>query len=188
MTTRNHSEVLLLLLFFFVFFQSCYEKPSFSFVPEISPGSLSKVTNTDGLSGTSEDIITVGINFKDGDGDLGLDPNDPPVDEFDPEGNRNEFYNNYFVDILIQEGEDFVPIIFPDENVIFDGRFRRLLGEDRVNPIEGELRRQITFFNSSNPNVGIPPNSLIKFRIKIRDRALNMSNEIETDTIRVRVQ
>ncbi len=188
MTTHNKSEVFIFVLLCFVFFQRCYEKPSFSFVPEISPGSLSKVTIADGLSGTSEDIITVGINFRDGDGDLGLDPSDPPVDEFDENGDRNPLYNNYFVDILIQEGEDFVPIVFPDENVVFDGRFRRLLAEDKRNPIEGELRREIRFFNGPNPNVGIPPNSLIKFRIKIRDRALNLSNEIESDTIRVRVQ
>lgn len=56
-------------------FGSCFKEPQFSIIPEIV--SLDKVYFQNSPSESDADTLTIVLTFKDGDGDLGLDPDDP---------------------------------------------------------------------------------------------------------------
>lgn len=155
---------------------TCYEKPDFPTVPSIRYASISKETIVDPLTTGLTDIVTIGIEFQDGDGDLGLSDTDPPTDDTD------DLYYNYFVTAFIQEGDDFVPIADPTA-LGNRGRFTRLTENNQAGPIEGTLNREIEY-PYLNP-LPVPPNSLVRFEVQIRDRALNLSNVVVTDTIRI---
>ncbi len=66
-----------LTLIFAVAFSSCFEAPTFPVTPEIE---FDKIAFIDVSNPSSADTLALTINFKDGDGDLGLDESetDPP--------------------------------------------------------------------------------------------------------------
>jgi len=173
----------------FLFLGACYEKPDFPLAPSISvdENSLSKITEEDPNTLSMQDVITISINFRDGDGDLGLDEEDivsPSLfQEFNQDGTFNENSRNYKLKVFFKQGENFVPFPLPDPILGFNGRFQRLNEVDKATPLEGVLNHEVIFRH----NV-IAPNTLLKFEVQIMDRALNLSNVTETDTIRVRVQ
>ena len=57
--------------------QSCAEKPTFSFIPEIEFESIEIIKVGEGL--VAKDSVIVRVRFKDGDGDLGLNNDDTTV-------------------------------------------------------------------------------------------------------------
>ncbi len=162
------------------FVSSCYQKPDFPLTPAISNPLLTSRVITD-CTLVKSDEVRIKVDYQDGDGDLGLGSNDinPP---FNPPTNiqPNPFYTNYKLKVLRKVGDDFQPLPLPDPNLTYDQRFPRLDEPGRVSPLQGTLTNKVLF-----SQLTMAPNTILKFRIQILDRALNVSNEIETDTITV---
>jgi hypothetical protein len=128
---------------------------------------------------TKKDSLIIVTRFEDGDGDLGLTADEvksPPYNE----GNNDL---NYLVETFVKrQGEvSFQKIDLPATS----GRFFRLSPDNRVGPLEGDLRYsgiKIPAQNIFNLKTG----DEIKFRVQIRDRALNASNMVETEVHSIR--
>jgi hypothetical protein len=190
---------------------ACYKKPEFPKIPEISFVDIRSVTR---VPGQNLDSLVITIRYRDGDGNLGIDaedrkvPNKPggsipdkcgqesPFQEFFYTCNAqnvavdstfNQFYYNYFTTVLRKNGNAFEEVSFPSPQLGFNGafeeQFERIPPDNtpKDGPLEAQLFRNLTVFRSTV----FRPNDVIKFRIKIVDRAKNFSNEIETDTIRI---
>lgn len=89
-----------------VLFGACFDSPDFSIVPKISINDVRvKITPDPAVA----DSLVVILNFEDGDGDLGLDPNNP-------DHSSNPFHlKNYFV----ESNGELIPIAtrFFDSNI-----------------------------------------------------------------------
>jgi hypothetical protein len=155
----------------FAVFSGCYSVPEYPVVPSISFNSVRfEETN-------STDFIYLSLNFKDGDGDLGLDQSDLSdprfADSVEVNGlkvpNPNRF--NIFPVLLRKEGDEYVP----SPNADFNGFFPRLREFKSRGPIEGVLQYKLASLNFFNQD-----SSIAKVRVFIQDRQLNKSNIVET--------
>jgi hypothetical protein len=170
----------------------CFKKPQFSNVPEIKFRNFDRFAKRDAF--IRGDSIRININYRDGDGDLGLSNADTTGSyrRFTSGSILNRFYNNFFVRIFRVAGTTENEIIL--NNLTYDGRFPLLNPELRNTPLEGVINYGIdfAFFQRDNNNfrdVNNPNRILdfitLRFRIQIADRALNLSNEVQTDTLRI---
>lgn len=184
---NNYSMKHIFLILLFVFFMSsltaCYEKPEFPNAPSISFDKIEKFTVQDAATLATKDSVILTVSFQDGDGDLGLAVGDTlaPYQFFNEDGSINFNYTNHKVKVFIQQGETFVPFELPDAELGYDGRFQPLFEEGKSNPLEGTLSRRLNFSHNT-----FAPNTVMKFEVQIMDRALNLSNVIETDTVVIR--
>jgi hypothetical protein len=166
-------------LIFVSVLSSCLVEPKYPIEPKIGNKSFKFIDNT-------KDSLAVSFTFRDGDGDLGLNQVEDP--KFDPliivngDTVENPLSFNIFLTMLYQnENGEFVPVVIPD-GLTLDGRFPRLTEETVAKPIEGDM----TYYQEITQGLkGKISEKVIKFRVSIRDRSLNMSNEIETDTLRI---
>lgn len=155
----------------------CFTEPDYPDVPQIAFKGISRYTLAAGagVGQQKRDSLVITIGFKDGDGDLG---NNNPLDNLE----KARFmqaggWGNYKITTFRLENGQYK--LFPSTENDF-AFFPRLTREGKTGPIQGELDfRQIYQYGTSSKNY------VIKYRIQIRDRALNVSNEIETDTITV---
>lgn len=126
------------------------------------------------------DSAAITISYRDGNGDIGLNVGDtlPPYQRFEVGGViENPFFFNYHCAIERKVNGSYQPFPLPN-NANLNGRVAPLTDLGKSNPVEGT----ITY------NLGIEPsifnfNDTIRFKIFIIDRALNISNTIETDSI-----
>lgn len=113
---------------------ACPEPPEFDFVPSISFHKVEfyNVTETDP---TGTDTLKVSINFQDGNGDLGLTPNDvePPYHPFEfvlnndsnpvtyAERGRTPSFNpiNYVYDTILWRGNELIDTFYIERNENF---------------------------------------------------------------------
>jgi len=153
---------------------SCQKPPKYDNTPNIEYNNVEIYSSLE--NGLKKDSLIIVTRFEDGDGDLGLDNEDLQVPPFNQEGNDQ----NYFLDILIKKNNVFQPLELP---FTFNPRFFRLAPDGRVGPIEGDLRYSGVIIRESDRV--LKPGDVLKFRISIRDRALNPSNTVETDEITV---
>ncbi len=123
------------------------------------------------------DYIYLSINYKDGDGDLGLSNDDisaPPFTEFiDSAGKqvRNPNHYNIFPVLYRKNGERYDSVLVGG----YDGIFPRLREGDQKGPIEGTILYKlgsVNFFGEDS--------SIAKVKVYIQDRALRKSNVVET--------
>ena len=123
----------------------------------------------------SRDSLVITIGFKDGDGNLG---NNIPIDYSDSARYKQAGgWGNYKIRTFRFENNQYKELPTGETNTLF---FPQLSREGKRGPIEGDLElEQIYLYSTKYKNYPV------KFRIQIRDRALNLSNEIETDTITV---
>lgn len=157
-------------------FLGCVEIPDYPVAPSISFNAVEFVDGTPSIS-----YINMTLNFKDGDGDLGLSNEDlqnPPFTEYiDSAGvqvlNPNSF--NIFVYLFKKEGERYDSL-----NVNYRGTFPRLRDDNRNGPLEGTLQYRMESFSFFGGE-----NSTAKLKIYIQDRKLNKSNVIETPPFQV---
>jgi hypothetical protein len=159
---------------------SCINPPEYPKEPSISFNSI-KAQRVNLITGIY-DTITVTVDFKDGDGDLGLsnDETQPPYQELNSDGTRNKYYNNYFFTPQVrQTNGSFVDLPLPS-NFNYNSRFPRLAPNEKEAPLKGDLSFGQKFFLGS-----FPSGSVVRFKVKIVDRALNESNEIVTDQITI---
>jgi len=137
---------------------ACQTIPEYPAVPSISYGSayFQEFPQTD--------YIFLSVNFKDGDGDLGLDESDTsgiaPLNRF-----------NIFPVLFRKNGD-----IYQEVNYVsYAGTFPRLRESTVTGPIEGTLQYKLGSLNFFNED-----SSIAKIRVYIKDRAGNTSNIIET--------
>ncbi|WP_133163439.1 hypothetical protein [Siphonobacter curvatus] len=158
---------------------SCTAEPDFSNVPMLLDGSttLTKYANIRDRLGNAQDSLVIGVKFQDGDGDLGLSPGTYPQDSI-------QFNNGFNYEVRTFRR---IRGQFQDVSASFgvsnSGNFPRLRTDNKVGPIEGTLQRAIMV-----PYGAVTRNDTLKFMIRIRDRGMNVSNEVETPSVVVRAQ
>ncbi|CAN5905093.1 hypothetical protein BH24BAC1_BH24BAC1_03760 [soil metagenome] len=154
-------------------------------IPFINYEGYQQRTLTDDF-GNRYDSLTISIGYQDGDGDLGLSSATghpdmgPPYQFLNPNGTRNPNYYNFIIDTFLKRNGVYEPFPFPTPGFTYSGRFMRLSQDDRVEPLEGTLRYSLPPWYQSTIS---RPGTVVKFRIYIKDRALNNSNVVETDDI-----
>ncbi|QMW00491.1 hypothetical protein [Spirosoma foliorum] len=153
---------------------ACFTEPNYSNTPAIDFKGLFKysIAASSGVGQAKRDSIVITIGFKDGDGNLGVDnPSTATITSYTSNGGWGNYEIRTFRFINKQYVEytqtDLTSLFFPD-----------LTKNKPKGPIEGTLDFNQTFTYGTS-NVFYPT----KFQIRIRDRDLNVSNVIETDTI-----
>ncbi|GAA4448918.1 hypothetical protein GCM10023189_07540 [Nibrella saemangeumensis] len=155
---------------------ACFNEPNYSDTPEISFKQLSKFTLAagGGVGQPRRDSVIVTIGFQDGSGDLGEDIRDTA------RINRTfgrEAWGNYEIKTFqLVEGK-YEELDLAVLNKLF---FPRLTREGQRGAIEGTLDFSQIF--AYQRNFRMTP---VKFQIRIRDRAMRVSNVAESDTIHV---
>jgi hypothetical protein len=146
------------LIPFCLLLAACQTIPEYPAIPSISYGSayFQEFPQTD--------YIFLSVNFKDGDGDLGLDSEDLPSRD-----SADRF--NIFPVLLRKNGDTYDTL----REISYAGTFPRLRESSVAGPIEGTLQYKLGSLNFFNED-----SSIAKIRIYIRDRAGNTSNIIET--------
>ena len=160
---------------------ACLQAPEYSDTPVISLNSIT-ATRLDTRLGTRDTVI-ITLDWRDGDGDLGLDDTDtePPFNPETSPGVSNPFYNNYFVQFQVRRGSaPFKDTIIGSADS-YNGRFFRLGKSERAEALRGTLNRGFAFFQGS-----FPPATDVRFKIYILDRKLNQSNTITTESFFVK--
>jgi hypothetical protein len=176
-----------------VILTSCWKEPVYPDTPSIELNRLTGDFHYSEFSKVYLTTVTIGVNFKDGDGDLGLEEADTlglydPID-FDAVTNLpiNKYYNNFFIETFIEKNGEFVPAVnevVAGTQIVKDGRFILLSPDDKTRALEGELRYtfDVTF---ANLPLYFKSGDRLKFKIQIADRALNLSNIIETHPVQI---
>ena len=149
----------------------CHRDDKFPVVPAITFVGLEKIDDGTGI----DNKATLTLHFQDGDGDLGLNTEDI----YSPFDTASVYYYNLFIDYYKKVNGAFQKIEF--DAVTFNQRFPRL-SNDVPESIEGDLY------------VDLPINSFdlstqydtIKFSCYIVDRALHVSNTVETTPLVVK--
>lgn len=157
-------------------FTGCVDIPDYSNTPSIEFNSIEKFVFLDvNGTGAPTDSIVVTVDFKDGNGDLGVDATQ--------RGDTITYsdWGNYKMTAyrVTPKGKDVIEEEYPlpgNERLFFP----ILRPDGKSGPIKGKLSFSQNFFKSNFTSPGF-----IKFKITIRDRAMNVSNEIWTDTVGV---
>lgn len=151
---------------------NCVDIPDYSDTPEIDYNGIDQNTEVDETSGKKvRENVIITINFRDGDGDLGEEIDQRDTLKYGEWGSyelttaRKNKDGSWSESILAEDKYKWIPVLKPDGN---------------PGPINGKLDLNTSFLygNSSVPVT-------VKFKVRIRDRALRVSNMIETDTISV---
>jgi hypothetical protein len=157
----------------------CLTPPDISTTPEISLKAISLIHVDNPGQIIDVDTLVVVVNFKDGDGDLGLTGEDLTVAPYD----QDEYKYNYFIQPYIKNtlSGEFEPYTSAGGDT-YNGLFNFLpLEEDRNKKTakKGELgfKQDFTLENEFSPGTEI------RFVISIVDRALHRSNEITTPSV-----
>jgi len=178
------------------FLFGCFQEPEFALEPEIVFERILIDTQTPEDEQIPRDVVTLIISFKDGDGNLGLDINGEDKDNDDfilgyqqdslgnfelQNGERIPIYrDNYLLNVYKKIDDSFELIEFPDGQD-FSGSFPILNTSDREKALEGEIDFTFDIFFTLLPV--LERGDEVKFEIQIEDRALNLSNIVETTSI-----
>ncbi len=160
------AKVALGIAFSGVLFVGCLKPEKFPDEPQITFKSFEQF-------GDSASLI---IAFTDGDGDVGLDASDntPPFD-------TGTYYFNLFVDYSELRHGVWTPVEF-DLPLYY--RIPRITPTGQNKALEGEIAVAIEPW----PIIGVPPAypwDTVRFSIHMVDRALNGSNIVQSDAIKV---
>ncbi|WP_210519295.1 hypothetical protein [Hymenobacter terricola] len=163
---------------------SCLNAPDYPVEPAIDFNSLQLVRNRP-AGQTEIDSLKFALDFRDGDGDLGLSDADILVAPWNATtgGHNNRGYAyNYFIQPFKWDGTNWVKFInaggFQGE---YDGRYFRLDAKDaRPSPLKGVLRYTLPLNVDGAP---FYPGDRLRFEISIMDRALHQSNVITTSEV-----
>ncbi|MBD2722692.1 hypothetical protein [Hymenobacter armeniacus] len=163
---------------------SCLNAPEYPETPSIDFNSLTMVRNKP-AGQTEIDTLKFALDFRDGDGDLGLSDEDIKVAPWNATsgGPNNRGYSyNYFIQPYKKVNGIFVKFINAGGVAgEYDGRFLRLDDTDgRPAPLKGTLNYKLPINIDGAPFF---PGDVLKFEISIMDRALHQSNVITTSEI-----
>lgn len=163
---------------------ACVSEPDFSNVPEISFNKIQilfpQTINQFGVI-EKRDSIVITINFQDGDGDLGANLTQAEILKLVKD--NDDKLKTFIVDTYVSKKGKFVLSNLADPN----GGFLpfRLKQSSKAGPIEGTLDYSTTYtygiFQGDTLLKG--KNDTLKFAVRIKDRAGNFSNKIETTPI-----
>ncbi|MEX2564964.1 MAG: hypothetical protein WD431_03380 [Cyclobacteriaceae bacterium] len=212
MKVKNHIFPLILILIGW----ACVSPPEdFPSVPSVSFDDLEFVQTT------NADSLIVSINFRDAEGDLGLNARDifPPFNELhyltDNSGNyitygnrpedapdfnnrdwiifplinnvevrdtlwvqENPDYYNIFIKFFVKRSGEYTEFKWSDPPyyTTFNGRFPRIIEDERDRAIEGEIRYSMLSLGWNS----IFRTDTIRIDVQIQDRALNRSNFVSS--------
>lgn len=133
---------------------------------------------------TIGDSLLISVSFTDGDGDIGLNPSDT-LEPFDQESFFH--YNLYLEYYELMNGNWVQGRLDPSGNnfptadsIVFQYRIKNLTPIGQNKTLKGVINVTIEspFYNPNSNH-----NDSIKYRVRLIDRALNISNYVETDTI-----
>ncbi|RSK29524.1 hypothetical protein [Hymenobacter metallilatus] len=162
---------------------SCISPPEYPDTPEIEFKRITQERITD-ATGTYDKVVII-VAYKDGDGDLGLRSTDtsPPFNVTKPDNTLNPDGYNYICRLQVRDaGGNFQDIVFSPNDPGYDGRYPRLTPDDqgdRKAPLKGDIDYTLQLFKNSVLRTG----TVLRFKIKIKDRALHVSNEVVTDAL-----
>lgn len=152
----------------------CVDVPDYSNTPYIEFNSIEKVSFVDtAFSQGLLDSVIVTVDFQDGDGDMGVDSiARKDIITYSDWGN----YKMTAYRVRSNGTEEEYPL--PDNRRLF---YPILKPDGKNGPIKGRLSFSQNFiFTRGFSEIGY-----IKFKISLRDRNMNVSNEIWTDTVGV---
>jgi hypothetical protein len=156
---------------------ACFTEPNYSNTPEIQFRSIFKYTieASRGVGKGKRDSVVTTVSFKDGDGNLG---NSIPLSREDSiKYKQNGGWGNYEIKTFRYINRQFVEFPSTENTTLY---FPDLTKNKPKGAIEGTLD-----FNQTFQYGTIFQLYPVKFQIRIRDRDLNVSNVIETDTITI---
>jgi len=157
---------------------ACQKPVEYPIEPKIAYEGFTYLFYTD-TTFSGEGVIS--FSYTDGDGDLGLDD----YDTLPPFGYRDAHYYNMEVDYLKCVNGVFVktpllswnPQTQSFDTISFNARFTRLRDSEEPKAISGKMDYRLVVQNPFSPN------DTVKFEIRILDRALHVSNAIQTEAI-----
>ena len=161
---------------------ACVKEPEWSTVPSITFKQIQKITkiSNDGFGGKAKiDSVVMPINFRDGDGHLGI-----TQAEMRANPAKYKDFRNFEVNVMLKKNGKFVPITFsPSLGGLMNFKFK---ADQKSGPIEGSVDYSTQFvyaFYKGYSPLFTEKNDTLKFQIFIRDNALQTSNVVETDPI-----
>ena len=163
----------------------CVDIPDFSDTPVIYYNGISQDTQVDSVNGvpTGEtEIVSITIDFEDGDGDLGA-TNEEVQDtlvftkQYKNVPGWNVEGNYELVTMIKQKNGSWSEQILDGDKFKF---FPRLKLDGKAGPIKGRLDLNARFRKSRST---VP--TTVMFKVRIIDRAFRFSNQIKTDSITV---
>ena len=175
---------------------SCLEAPDYPVVPAIDFKEV-RVEHIPAGVEDAVDKLTFVLDFRDGDGDLGLGKDDilvapynqPPTPGVPPRNHPTNSFN-YFIQPFVKDAltKQFVPYITPLITLgQYDGTFPRLdlaggkfEADVKPAPLKGELRYELPLGIDGQ---SYSPGQVMRFEITIMDRALNVSNTVTTSEV-----
>jgi hypothetical protein len=174
-------------------FSGCIQAPDYSTTPEIDFKEVQVVHIADPNSPSDE--LTFVVNFRDGDGDLGLSQDDIKVAPYNQapttalaiqRNHANNQYNYYIQPLKRDASGNFVAFNTPSpfgKIGEYDGTYPRLDGTDaKPAPLKGELNYKLPItLDGSIYKIG----DVFKFQITILDRALHTSNTVTSSEVRL---
>ena len=146
---------------------NCVQPPNYPNTPQINYVGINQQAISQGNANNPADTLEITLSFTDGDGDLGID--DSTVDFFLTDSREG------FVDIKK------LPVI-PDQGI-----GNGISGEITVRLLNKPFGICCTYPDGSTPcvpNANFPTDTM-SYTIQIKDRAGNMSNKIQTETITI---
>ncbi|HMM11519.1 MAG TPA: hypothetical protein PKE03_05440 [Bacteroidales bacterium] len=145
---------------------SCRKFEEFPPEPEIAFSDFKVVvTPTGGFTGKGR----LYISYRDGDGDIGLEQADTMA-PFQPGG---DFYYN----LKIRFFERRNGVMVEQTNQNFSARIPPLIPKNQKRSIKGIIEYELDVYNPNSSH------DTIQYRIRLADRALNISNEVTTPLI-----
>jgi hypothetical protein len=159
----------MIIIISFVFITACTKHETYSVIPEIEYKSFDKIPTSTGIDNKA--YLT--ISFTDGDGDIGLNPEDT----FPPYNANSPYYYNFIIDYYELQNDSFVKIDLPLTN---NSRIPYVDANLAERGIKGEITIELFFNNIMSTS------DSIRYEIYIFDRALHKSNVIMTPSIYVK--
>lgn len=166
---------------------SCLNAPNYPVEPSIDFNKIevTRQPRAGGVAGLN--TLKFVLNFRDGDGDLGLSQEDihtAPYNQPPASPDRNHATNeyNYIIQPFLKDGNRFVPFVNPGGQIgEYDGTFLRLDGTDaKPAPLKGSLNYELPLSLNGAP---FRPDQVLRFEISILDRALHESNKVTTSEV-----
>ena|SRR6478735_3511959 len=160
-----------LLISLCLLFNSCRKKPVYSNTPEITINPIEHYVLFSTNRGVMVDSLILSIDFKDGDGDLGVDQEDLNISPWADTC-------NIVVDVYQKIGSTYTLLNLSPS---YNGNFPLLSPKNISGPLDGILNYTIVIAHSPF----LTTNAVLRFDIRILDRALHSSNTVSTPDITV---
>ena len=168
---------------------SCLKAPEYPVTPSISYTDIQVIRIQQQAGGQPLDSIRMTINYQDGDGDLGLSPDERKSPPFDFQKGTNKFYNNFFVEPFVRNAATGRYESLVSKGITTPGAYNGAFPhptattDSKAAPIKGTITYAPVAFGLGDT---FQPRDSVRFEITIADRALHTSNTITTRAVYIR--